>query len=71
MKKTFQCGHKGRGQFCHRCAQAAELKKESKYHEEKKDTVKATALWAQAEKLLVVPQKKSNAPMMPSDPVPA
>jgi len=21
MKKTFPCGHKGKGQFCHRCHQ--------------------------------------------------
>ena len=20
MKKTFDCGHKGKGKFCHRCA---------------------------------------------------
>lgn len=24
-RKTFSCGHKGKGQYCHRCAQESEL----------------------------------------------
>lgn len=70
MKKLFQCGHKGRGQYCHRCEQAAELKKDAKLHEEKKDIVKAGELYAKAQKLLAVPKKESNN-LVPSEPVPA
>ena len=67
MKQMFDCGHKGKGKFCHRCEQAAAKVVAAR---DEKDTSKATALKAAAEKLYAVP-KKAGQVMMPSDPVPA
>lgn len=67
MKKRFECGHAGKGQFCHRCDQAASLTVRAK---DEKDPAKVTAMKAAAEKLYAVP-KKAGQVMMPSDPVPA
>jgi hypothetical protein len=67
MKKHFDCGHTGKGKYCHRCDQAAALVVQSK---EEKDAGKLTAMKAAAEKLYAVP-KKAGQVMMPSDPVPA
>ena len=66
MKKKFPCGHKGNGQFCHRCAQAVVALDRAKAE---KDAGKVTAYKAQAEKLFFVP-KRAGAPMQASDPVP-
>jgi hypothetical protein len=67
MKKHFDCGHTGKGTFCHRCEQAAALVVRAK---EEKDAGKVTVMKAAAEKLYAVPKKAGQA-MMPSDPVPA
>jgi hypothetical protein len=66
--RKFPCGHAGKGQYCHRCAQAAELLKRAK---DETDAGKLAKLKADADLLLAVPKKASTAPMMPSDPIPS
>ncbi|MCA9637556.1 MAG: hypothetical protein KC420_16125 [Myxococcales bacterium] len=48
MKKVFPCGHRGRGQHCHRCAQeaAADRKKVEERAEERADKVAWEASFA-------------------------
>jgi hypothetical protein len=68
--KKFNCGHAGKGTFCHRCDQAAKALDASKALETK-DPERSKKLKAEAERLFIVPAKANAAPMMPSDPVPA
>lgn len=63
-KKRFKCGHLGRGQFCHRCDQAAKAEMEAKGE---KDQDKSKKLTADAERLYAVP-KTTGAVMTASVP---
>jgi hypothetical protein len=36
MKKTFACGHRGKGAYCHRCVQEAKLAEELKTEQEER-----------------------------------
>jgi hypothetical protein len=65
MKKNFNCGHSGKGKFCHRCAQVIDLMNRAQLE---KEPNRREALNMSAAKLLNVP-KKVGATMMPSDPV--
>ena len=42
-RKTFSCGHKGWGQFCHRCAQAKDLERWAEAKEADPDRIALTA----------------------------
>jgi hypothetical protein len=66
MKKRFPCNHSGKGTFCHRCGQAVALLDAAK---KEKDSAKATALKADADRLLALP-KRVGGEQMPSAPVP-
>jgi len=66
MKKRFPCGHSGKGVSCHRCNQAVMLLADAKLE---KDSAKATAMKADADRLLALP-KRVGGEQMPSAPVP-
>ena len=65
-KKKFQCGHSGKGQYCHRCAHADVLVQQA----DKAKDESAKTLRAEAERLKTVPSKAAtNVVAMPSAPV--
>lgn len=51
-KKYFSCGHRGKGQYCHRCAQGEALRSEIGEVVESKDALKALEQAAQRERVL-------------------
>ena len=58
MKKTFNCGHKGMGKFCHRCQQAVQALDRSKALA-KSEPSKAEALAQKSKALFAVPTKST------------
>lgn len=44
MKKTFECGHKGRGTYCHRCAQESLAQQQKKAKRQEKHAAHAEDL---------------------------
>lgn len=54
LKSAFACGHRGKGQWCHRCAQAAAARFESSYLRDEGKVEAATKLVAEAIRLEAV-----------------
>ncbi len=46
MKRTFECGHTGRGQYCHRCVQEQQQRENEQQQEERREEAKRQ--WAES-----------------------
>lgn len=67
MKKRFQCGHLGKGKYCHRCALADVLEKEletppSNRAERRAQEANAEHMRAEIIRLRTVPTKRGALP---------
>ncbi len=54
MKRTFECGHSGKGQYCHACAATAKAREDLRHTRNQKRDAKRLAAAADAVDLSIV-----------------